>query len=363
MEKKLNYKEICVSFVHGYSQLDRFVPGEERPALWRVTPEGNEIFKYVFPRNPRDFKELDVDIAGTAPLPTAMDFETLPRFGFTGLRKHDGKYYAGSWNGVYEIDGETFELNRIISNQLMNDIHGLWADEHGILTVLTSKDAVVLTDYEGNVVDHFSIGKDLSISRQKNLMDIDWRFVSKQFRGSCGFWHFNYVQRIGDEIWITSRSANAFVVVNTRTGNVHMRLMNLCTPVLLHDGEYVGDEFYFTSIDGKIIIAEDSRTTDRVDREAVDDIGIYNRDLVTTLIRLEETDFGREPNWCRGIGVMDDVIVVTVDGRYDTDLSFGLAGVTREGKLQLDERLRWVDIDDETLLRYVTGFDLHIVKD
>lgn len=84
----------------------------------------------------------------------------------------------------------------------------------------------------------------------------------------------------------------------------------------------------------------------------------FNRDMACELIRLKETEFGREPNWCRGIACHDDVMYVTVDGRYDTDLSFGLLGLKRDGKKVLESRLQWKDIGPCDELRFVTGFDV-----
>jgi hypothetical protein len=79
---------------------------------------------------------------------------------------------------------------------------------------------------------------------------------------------------------------------------------------------------------------------------------------VCDLIRLEETEFGRQPNWCRGIACHDDTMYLTVDGRYDTELSFGLLGLKRTSEKVLEKRLRWEDIGPTDKLRFVTGFDV-----
>ena len=68
----------------------------------------------------------------------------------------------------------------------------------------------------------------------------------------------------------------------------------------------------------------------KFNREEIEQIDKFSRDLVCELIRLEETDYGHEPNWCRGI-TFDDKIFVTIDGRYGSDLSFGLLGINRTG--------------------------------
>ena len=351
---------IIVSFVHGYENLDLNISDSVRPALWNITGSNSSVYSYIFPRNPEDFHELDGIVWGKPPLVNAKKFKKLPRFGFTGLQQHGNCLYAGSWNAVYEIDPESFTLKRIISNQLMSDLHGIWVDNHAIITVLTNQDTIVLSDFEGNIIEHFTIDSDLTVHRNDSLPEIDWRFVSKQYRGSCGRWHFNYVQRFEDEIWLTSRSASCFVVLNLTTRKAHLRLMNLCTPVLLHDGAKYNDKFFFTSIDGKVIIAEDGSFGNKIQRtkEKVDNPGLYRRDLISTVIRLEETEVGREPNWCRGLSCMDNIIYVTIDGRYGSDLSFGVLGLKEDGCLTLNKRLNWAEIGDEKELRYVTGFDV-----
>jgi hypothetical protein len=354
-------KRILTSFVHGYQDLSLDISGEHLPALWEVSDEVSRQHSYPFPRNPGDFSYIQHVLAGKMPLSGVEDFKSLPRFGLTGLHVHGDYVYAGSWNGVYELRLDSLELNRFISHHLMNDMHGIHAGDDYLITVLTGKDTVVLTDYDGNVVDYFSITSDLRIVKEEGLTQYDWRFLSKQFRGATGYWHFNYIQKFGDEIWLTSRNANAFVVVNLEQRKVNLRLMNLSTPVLLHDGLFHNGRYYFTSIDGKIIIAEDSRTSSFNPREAIETVGLFNRDLVTKVIRLNETQLGREPNWCRGIACSDDVMMVTIDGRYDSELSFGVLGIRESGEVVAHHRLKWSEIGDESKIKYVTGFDLQIV--
>lgn len=354
---------VTVSFVHGYNDLDINLPESERPALWVLADGEQRVMNYPFPRNPADFETLKHLIVGEMPHANAPSFKKLPRFGLTGLAQSDEHIFAGSWNAVYRIRKCDFTLDSIVTNHLMNDLHGIWVDNKVLVTVLTGKDTVVISDHNGIVIEQFAIEKDLSVVVY-DLDEIDWRFVSKQFRGSTGFWHFNYVQRFGDSIWLTSRNANAFVVVDLKSRKASLRLMNLCTPVLLHDGRKRGRKYYFTSIDGKILIAEHHEESDTVTRERVDDIQLYNRDLVATVVRLHETALGREPNWCRGIDELEGIIYVSIDGRYDSDLSFGLLALReRDREIVFNHRLPWSDIGDTRDLRFVTGFDVMVLDE
>lgn len=349
---------IAVSFVHGYENLDINLVEQERPGLWIVGEEDQSFYSYPFPRNPEDFEPLKDLIKGEMPFSTAATFKKLPRFGLTGLAQTKDFIMAGTWNSVYKIRKSDYQLESIITNHLMSDMHGIYADEDVVITILTCKDTVVISDHDGNVKDHFAVEMDLKVLKYHNIDDTDWRFISKMFRGSTGFWHFNYVQKIGNEIWLTARNANCFVVVDLETKKATLRLMNLCTPALIHDGVKKGEKHYFTSIDGKILITEYHDKTRAVTQERVENLDLYNRDLVTTVIRLEETELGREPNWCRGIDAENDEIFVSIDGRYDTDLSFGLLCIEEStSKIKYNKRLHWSEIGNEEEIRFVTGFD------
>lgn len=354
-----NVHELVVSFVHGYSNLSLRVEHELLPALWSFDAAGEDrVHEYPFPRNVSDFAELSYLLLGSMPLSGAEDFRKLPRFGLTGLSEAGDYLFAGSWNGVYKIRKKDYRLENFISNQLMNDLHGIYVDEKQIITVLTGKDTVVISDHDGYIVEHLTVGNDLSVYSDEGLGETDWRFLSKQFRGATGRWHFNYVQKFDDELWLTSRNISGFVVVNLRTRSAHLRTMNHMTPVLLHDGLFHEGQFLFTSVDGKIITAEPADTAKFASRERTENVDQFNRDLVVEVTRIEETKFGREPNWCRGIERIGDVSYVTVDGRYGSDLSFGLLGLRNSGDKVLERRLHWRDIGSESDLRYVTGFDV-----
>lgn len=350
-------RTIVTSFVHGYEDLDFNDPEEVKPSLWCIGKE-EKVYSYPFPRNVEDFNQIGSLLAGKKPLAGAKNFKKLPRYGLTGLSQTNEHIFAGTWNAVYQIKKDDFSLEKIISNQLMNDMHGIWADGKSIITILTGKDTVVFTDFDGTIIDHFTIDNQLNVFKNEALEEIDWRFLSKQFRGATGRWHLNYVQRFDNEIWLTARNLGAFIVVNLDTKKAHIRAMNQKTTVLLHDGVKVNDEYYFTSIDGKVLIATDAESATFNTRDEFEGVDKFDRDMICELIRLEETEFGREPNWCRGIDCKDDIMYLSVDGRYDTDLSFGVIALKRNGEMIFEKRLKWSDVGSEATLRYVTGFDI-----
>ena len=112
------------------------------------------------------------------------------------------------------------------------------------------------------------------------------------------------------------------------------------------------------AVSGKTWVKGYTRTVSTEKVKKVEDIELYNRDLVTELIRIKETNYGREPNWCRGIEIYEDRIFCTIDGRYDSDLSFGILELSRTGETKEITRLKWDEIGNADDIRYVTGFDL-----
>lgn len=357
LESKLD--KLAVSFVHGYNNLDLKLEGEVFPSLLIADGMSNSTYDYPFPRNVSDFSYYKNIIKGMLPLRGSNNFKKLPRFGFTGIAETKDYIFTGSWNSVYKIKKSDYSVDSIISNNLMSDLHGIYVDKDRIFSVLTGKDTIVISDHDGKIIDHFTIKNDLTTFKDEVIENVDWRFLSKQFRGSTGYWHFNYIQLIDNELWLTARNTNCFVICDLKTKKAKLKMMNLCTPALIHDGLLKEEKYYFTSIDGKIIIASQPTNINPGSREKIDEISLYNRDLITKLIRIKDTNYCKEPNWCRGIAVSEEKIYVTIDGRYDSDLSFGVLEIDEKTqKTRQIARLRWEEVGNQEEIRYVTGFDL-----
>jgi len=350
-------KLVC-TFVHGYE--GEFHPSKPLASLVVSDENSTQFFEYEFPRNPDEFFQTTLNLIGETPLKSAKNFEALPRFGFTGLSLEGKFLFCGSWNGVYQLNKDDYQCEAFISHRLMNDLHGICVDENVLYTVLTGKDTIVLTSLDGEILETYTVQNDLGvIKNDESLLQHDWRFVSKQFRGATGLFHFNHVQIKGREIWATSRNLGCFVVIDMDKGLAHLRTINQKTVVLLHDGIYKNGAHYFTSIDGKILISSDEEAHNP--REHFDEVVLFSRDLNSKVIRLEETELGRQPNWCRGVDVYQNDIATTIDGLYGSDLSFKLLVITHEGKIERLKEIRWEDIGDINNLRYVTGFDVKFV--
>ncbi len=336
--------EICVSFVHGFHDEIAVDHQAEHPALWSISGNAEQTHRVRFPITPSDFDELPYPVLGEMPR-TTRQLQRRPRFGFTGLVRVNDKLLAGSWNGIFALDAQSKRVENFITNRYSCYIHRFCADEQRIIFAMPLMDMVVIIDHQGNVIDRFTIDQTLRISRDNIDDDIDWRFADKPWSGPTGLFHINSVQTIGQDIYLTSRNLGALIVVRPGDDHASLRTLNYRTPTCVHDGDYVDGKFYLTSIDGKILIASQPKGFDSTR---------FRYDLQVDCVRLDEV----QKNWCRGIEVTDEFIYTTIDGRYDSDLSFGLLQLDRDYNLLDQRRFRWSNIGSENDIRYVTGFDI-----
>lgn len=341
---------VFVSFVHGFHERSQPpAPNTPVPALWELQPDGQQAnYTYQFPQDGTDFATLPYPFVGE-PAKPQQKLEKAHRFGFSGLRYWQGDLYAASWNGIYRIDATTKAVKAFISNRFTAYLHKIAVTADAIYIAMPFTDSIAIVGHDGTLMDAFRIDRRLQVTDDRN-QPIDWRFQTKPWSGSSGYFHFNNVQKIDDKLYITTRNLSAFIVVDLNNYDCYLRPINHKTTVCLHDGDYYQGSYYFTSIDGKIIVATEP--------EQPDDTSAFHYDLrLETIERLGDTP----NNWCRGIAVTDDRIYVTIDGRYGSDLSFGLLELDRQYNLITQERFHWSAIGPVDQIRYVTGFDLQVL--
>jgi hypothetical protein len=296
------------------------------------------------PLTPKDFEACSY--LGEAPLSEASEFARVPKYGGTGMVTYEGKLYVGSWNGVYVFSLPHLSFETFISNRLMQDIHGIHVDHRGIFTTLTGQDTLVLTGFDGQILDAVTVRSDLSLIRNDELQKTDWRFFGKQHRGSTGVFHFNHINATGKKILLTSRNTSSIVEITMDKNSGQLISFPFTAPVLLHDGEIHEEHYYFTSIDGRLFKCIPSRNGASGSCEQLD-IGRV---------------LGRVPNWCRGLRLSADNkrISALIDGRYGTGApsiveltnDFSKPQVINLGKIGGDS---WAS---GLPLKYFTGFDL-----
>ena len=358
--------ELIVSFVHGYQNNSLNIQKKQIPALIRVDPitkKVKEIVNFEFPRTPKDFLEFTYKILGENPLPNQkLEFKKLPRFGIMGLA-HDAKYiYAASWNGIYKLNRKDFAMEGLISHRLISDTHGIDVKDEKIYSIVTSLDLIVETDkFTGEILDYFSIDRDLNIIRDEQVMEYDWRFISKQQRGAVGNWHFNHVRISNNKIYLTSRLASSIIEIDESKTKAIFRTVCWDTPVMLHDGKlFNNDELVFTSVDGKILIVKDAAKMKSKMRgiEDTEFNSLMKRDMVNTSIRLGQI-LGKEINWCRGIEEHNGNYITTTDGRYDQKYPyFNITFVKKDGSNVDLVQVPYDLLEFPEQIRYMTGFSI-----
>ena len=360
---------LLVSFCHGYQDKTLQLSGESIPSLLLIDEQAFTINQHLsldYPRNQEDFGQLLIPLKGSLPLSnTELDQSRLPRFGVMGLCSSNDDIFAATWNGIYRIRRETLSVQEFISHQLLNDPHGIAYSDGKIYSVATTLDTLVITDAStGQIIDHITIDRDLSLHRNRELLGYDWRFISKQARGAVGFWHFNHVVVQGSKVLLTSRLCSCFVEIDLIANKATIRSICWDTPVMLHDG--IPDEkggFVFTSVDGKLLPAgpASSHKSSLTSLEMGAFSTHMRRDMVNTSIRLSQI-LGREINWCRGIAFDNDYYYTTLEGRYDQQRPyFKVAKILRSSPHSTEE----IEVSYDLLpfasqLRYMTGFSILI---
>lgn len=351
--------DMAVSFVHGYKDPSRKIDFRSLPALWKISEDREDVLSFPFPRTPKEFTYLGELVLGELPSDGSVEFPGKARFGFRGMARVRDKLFCATFSSVHVLDVDSLELQSIVTNRLTNDLHGIAADEEFVYFVLPGRDLFVRMTHDGDISKTWTIRDTLEVVVDELIPQVDWRFEVKQKEGPYGKFHFNFVRRHGTEFWLTARNLGAVVALDIENDVARLVTFAHNTPVMLHDGVLSDGIVFFTSVDGKIIPVDPSGENKfaRWELNSVE-LDLYERGLTAGVQRISESDFGREPNWCRGIEIVDDVRWVTVDGRIGRELSFGLLGLSPEGRVVGYRKIPWERVGDIDGLRYVTGFDV-----
>ena len=358
--------ELIISFVHGYQNDNLNIQKTQVPALIRMDPitkEIKEIINLEFPRTPKDFFEFKYEILGESPLSgQELEFKKLPRFGIMGLTHDDNHIYAASWNGIYKLSRKDLSMQGLISHRLVSDPHGIDVKDEKIYSIVTSLDLVVITNkITGEILDYFSIDRDLNIIRDEQVEEYDWRFISKQERGAVGNWHFNHIRISNNKLYLTSRLTSSVIEINESKTKATIRTVCWDTPIMLHDGKLLSNnELVFTSVDGKILIAKDAAKMNSKMRGMNDKAfhSLMKRDMINNSIRLGQI-LEKEINWCRGIEEYDGNYITTTDGRYDQDYPyFNITFVKKDGSNVDLVQVPYNLLEFPEQIRYMTGFSI-----
>jgi hypothetical protein len=338
--------------------------------LYNLKKRKNKLLKFPYFNNFSQIKEKYSEIY----YGDKFDNQNLYhyRFGFTGLTCSTKYIYAAAYNFILEINKRDFNLNRILSNKMMCDLHGIKYINNKIYYVLTGLDTLVEMDLYGKIQNTYTVNDDLKIEKnKKNLRKVDWRFFSKLFRGPTGLFHINFIEKASSQktINLTSRNLNSIIEINLENLNSRLKPLHINSRLMIHDGKYIKSKTYFTSVDGKILESfndsSEAKNDIRKDYKKIPNI-IYKKfshGMITKEYNIKDY-IGREPSWCRGIEKIGDNFYTLIDGRrgsknnYMKLLKINIKNNKTEILLNLDQKI----LNMKEKLSISTGFDLLYLK-
>ncbi len=221
---------------------------------------------------------------------------------FKSASRVGDKLYACTSTEVLVYSLPAFRLLHYVSLPCFNDLHHVCPSPEGnLLIAVTGLDMVVEVSVDGRILREWSVLGDNR--RDRFSRDVDYRTIpsTKPHRS-----HPNHVFLLGDEIWVTRIEQFDAISLTHPGRRIDIRVQRP------HDGYLFGDSIYFTTVDGKIVIA--NAGTLQVEK-------IY--DLVP---------MSGQPNqilgWCRG--------VLPLDERY------AWVGFTRLRPTKFRENIAWI---------------------
>jgi hypothetical protein len=206
--------------------------------------------------------------------------QEIPAVLFKSTTLQGNKLYTCTSTEVLVYEVPSFKLKHYISLPCFNDLHHVYPTQQGtILVVVTGLDMVVEIRESGSVVREWSvIGEDpwARFSRQTDYRKVP---TTKPHQS-----HPNHVFVLGEEVWVTRLQQRDAICLTTPGPRIDIAVQRP------HDGCIFGDRIYFTTVDGRIVIA--NRKTLQVE-ETID-------------LNQMSGPSGQVLGWCRGVLPLDE---------------------------------------------------------
>jgi hypothetical protein len=206
--------------------------------------------------------------------------EEIPAILFKSTTLQGNKLYTCTSTEVLVYELPTFKLLHHISLPCFNDLHHAYPTQQGtILVVVTGLDMVVEITESGSVVREWSvIGEDpwTRFSRETDYRKVP---TTKPHQS-----HPNHVFVLDEEVWVTRLQQRDAICLTTPGPRIDIAVQKP------HDGYIFGDRIYFTTVDGRIVIA--NRKTLQVE-ETID-------------LNQMSGQSGQVLGWCRGVLPLDE---------------------------------------------------------
>jgi hypothetical protein len=193
------------------------------------------------------------------------------------------KLYTCTSTEVLIFEMPSFKRICYISLPCFNDLHHVTPSHDGhLLVASTGLDMVVKCTNEGEVLAQWNVLGDDPWSRFSP--DVDYRKIESTKPHQS---HPNGIFELGEDVWVTRLSQKDAICLTTPGRRIDIDVQRP------HDGLVRGDRIYFTTVDGRIVIA--SRGTLEIER----------------IVDLNEIHRSRDQSdevlgWCRGILPLDE---------------------------------------------------------
>jgi len=211
-----------------------------------------------------------------------------PNLQFTAGFVEPGYIWLPTDTEIRQYKYPDLSLVRTISKPFFQNIHSVTIFDETIYCTSTGLDLVAMLDKQsGETIELVNVeGKDAWNRFSKN---IDYRLVHST-RPHHG--HPNYIFKYENEVWVTRCTQEDAVVLK----NIEKRI-DISGPsktISVHDGHVVGDHVFFTSVDGKVLIA------DIKSKKVIKEVDLYK----------SEKNKKSTKGWCRGLLVYNEIIYV-----------------------------------------------------
>lgn len=195
------------------------------------------------------------------------------------------------------------EFRRVdyISLPCFNDLHHVAPTSDGeLLAAITGLDMVVKFNRNGEILAEWTVLPEVPWSRFSRITDYRKIETTKPHKS-----HPNFVFELNEEAWVTRFHQRDAICLNDSSKRIDIAVQNP------HDGLLFAGKIYFTSVDGRVIIANPASLQ------------------VEKVVDLKQID-GQDAllGWCRGVLPVDDERV--------------WVGFTRIRKTRFRENVLWV---------------------
>jgi hypothetical protein len=202
-----------------------------------------------------------------------------PAILFKQGHRTDGQLYLTTPTEVITLAYPSLERTGYVSLPSFHDVHHVQPTPEGTLLVVnTGLDQLVEVTTDGEIVSRqHVVGDDPWGGRFTAATDYRREATTKPYEA-----HPNHVFFIGEERWVTRFEKRDAVCIDDRRRRIDIGVERV------HDGLVVGDEVYFTAVDGHVVIADTGtlEVIEVIDLNALSDDGLLG--------------------WCRGIHIVGD---------------------------------------------------------